>query len=146
VAKNDKLFFVGVKGLIVRNGKILLLQANTTKHTVPTPPYWDLPGGKIQQGSTEIDTLQREVREETGLSIEANPEYIDTIVSRHDARLESGEFVGLMLRIYHVQPGEGDVVISNEHLAFGWFTPQEASELLANKYPKEFCERIELLV
>lgn len=145
MAKNDKPFFVGVKGLIIRGGKMLLLQANKTNHAVPTPPYGDLPGGKIQHVMTEIDTLQREVREETGLHIDTNQEYVDTVMSRHDARLESGEFIGLMLRTYRVQPGEGGVVISNEHIVFDWFTPEEISELLTNKYPKEFCERITLL-
>jgi hypothetical protein len=45
---NEKLFYIGVKGLIEnKEGRILLLKADVSKHRKNREPYWDIPGGRI---------------------------------------------------------------------------------------------------
>lgn len=60
-----KTFGVGVKAVILRDGRVLLL-----KRAATAPQYagtWDLPGGSVEDGETLESALAREVREETGL-------------------------------------------------------------------------------
>jgi len=54
----EDCFHLGVKVLLYDSeGRVLLLKKG---------PYWDLPGGRLQKGETLMETLQREVEEETG--------------------------------------------------------------------------------
>jgi len=61
----DSFFRVAVKGLCVRDGK-LLMQRDTVR---PERPVWDLPGGGLDFGETFEQGLRREVREENGLEV-----------------------------------------------------------------------------
>ncbi|MCZ6889027.1 MAG: NUDIX domain-containing protein [Gammaproteobacteria bacterium] len=50
-----KSFHVGVKALIVRKERILLLRSQS---------FWDLPGGRIEGAESPLETLERELNEE----------------------------------------------------------------------------------
>ena len=50
---------VSVKGLIVRNHKLLVLMKSSGN--------FDLPGGRVECGESFEESLHREVKEETGL-------------------------------------------------------------------------------
>jgi 8-oxo-dGTP pyrophosphatase MutT (NUDIX family) len=66
---SEDIFHLGIKALIRNNtGKVLLLQVNPASLRNETTAYWDLPGGRIQQGQTVQETLEREVIEETGIT------------------------------------------------------------------------------
>ena len=54
-----------VKALIVQDDHFLFL-----KQSVLGEEFWDLPGGRIEFGESPYNTLLREVKEETTLSIE----------------------------------------------------------------------------
>lgn len=53
-----------VKALIVRDGKFLGLELEIGRTRL-----WDLPGGKVEDGEEPMQTLLREVKEETGLDV-----------------------------------------------------------------------------
>jgi 8-oxo-dGTP diphosphatase len=55
-----------VKGLVVKDGKFLILQKKTRDNKI----RWDLPGGRIKYGEDPVDSLKREVFEETNLEVE----------------------------------------------------------------------------
>jgi 8-oxo-dGTP diphosphatase len=55
-------FWDGVKGIVRRDGHILVL--------VKQNGILDLPGGRVESGETVQGALQREIREETGLQVE----------------------------------------------------------------------------
>jgi len=54
-----------MKALIVRDGKFLALELEIGRKRL-----WDLPGGKIEDGEQPMQTLLREVKEETALDVD----------------------------------------------------------------------------
>jgi ADP-ribose pyrophosphatase YjhB (NUDIX family) len=57
----------GVEAVIERDGRILLAR----RANEPAQGLWDLPGGFPDEGEDPVEALRREVREETGLALEA---------------------------------------------------------------------------
>jgi ADP-ribose pyrophosphatase len=58
---------VGVGAVIVRDGSVLLVRRGRE----PGRGLWSLPGGRLKCGERLKDAVEREVREETGLLVEA---------------------------------------------------------------------------
>lgn len=61
---NNILFQIRVTGLLIENGKILLVNQK-----VSTTRSWSLPGGRLEQGETLEEGIIREMLEETGLNV-----------------------------------------------------------------------------
>jgi len=57
---------VGVGAVIVKDGRVLLVQRGTE----PALGRWSIPGGLIEVGEALSEAVVREVREETGLEIQ----------------------------------------------------------------------------
>ncbi|HZY96324.1 MAG TPA: NUDIX domain-containing protein [Candidatus Cybelea sp.] len=53
-------------GLLLRKGRVLLVASSYPNHP---QPLWNLPGGRQQPGELLLETLVREVFEETGLRV-----------------------------------------------------------------------------
>lgn len=64
MSNNGHNVFPGIKAIIVDGDKFLVI-----KQVVGDYAFWDLPGGRIQHGDHPLETLFREVKEETGLDI-----------------------------------------------------------------------------
>ena len=58
---------VGVGAIIIRRGRILMAQRGNE----PLKGWWSLPGGLLEIGESLQDAVCREVREETGLEVQA---------------------------------------------------------------------------
>jgi len=76
---------VGVGAVIVHEGRVLLARRGT-------PPFqgsWSLPGGALELGETLLEGVVREVREETGLTVES-VELIELVdrITRQDNRVQ----------------------------------------------------------
>lgn len=142
-------FHLGIKALIINSqNKILLLQVNPHKSINDSVAnYWDIPGGRKKIGDNIIDTLIKEVMEETGMVISKDNlsknlgYYLSNI--RIPNKEDTQKSYGLIINVYQVQLQDYTIItLSDEHINYKWFEIDEAIEKLSHKYPKEFCEFI----
>jgi 8-oxo-dGTP diphosphatase len=76
---------------------------------------WELPGGKVEYGETALESLEREVREETGLSV-TDAEPVETSIRKLKPKKKRGKFAVVYRCAF-----EGDAVeLSDEHVGFAW--------------------------
>lgn len=118
--KEDAVFYVGQKAFIEKNGQVLVL--NSPLGGV------DYPGGKIQEGEFDlIESLKREVREETGLEISVGEPFatwIGVFPSQHRLAGKKVFLVG-----YKCVCVSGDVILSNEHNKLMWVTKDTFNDI-----------------
>ena len=123
---SEKLFNVGIKGVIVKDGKVLLLRANAAKER---RDMWEMPGGRIDQDETIKQTLTRELEEEVP-NIK-NVE-IGELLDVFQTNWETSNGVGLILVFYKVSADfDGELTISDEHVDIRWCDQAEALKIAA---------------
>lgn len=114
---------VGVK-ILLRNkeGKYLLIKRSPIKYP-DASGGWDIAGGRIEPGSTLLDNLKREVKEETNLELVEEPRLLGAqdilrVPGRHIVRLT---YTGL---------AEGQVKLDEkENIEFKWLTIDEIKKV-----------------
>jgi 8-oxo-dGTP pyrophosphatase MutT (NUDIX family) len=114
-------FEVSLKAAIFRDGRLLLLQEADTG-------YWELPGGRIDVGeewAEHADILAREIGEELGAAFRVALR--DAIVTWVRQRPTDGVFQFLVARV--CDSASGAVMLSGEHQAFRWTTPEDWGRL-----------------
>ncbi len=114
---------VGVK-ILLRNAdnKFLLLHRNLKKYE-NIVGEWDIPGGRIDPGTTLKVNLEREVFEETGLKIIGEPE----LIAAQDILRKEGFHV---VRLTYVGRCEGEVALdTEENDEYAWYGRDEVAEL-----------------
>jgi 8-oxo-dGTP pyrophosphatase MutT (NUDIX family) len=65
--KEFQKFHISQKGLIMRDGKCLILRLSIF-NGVDNPDVWDMPGGRIDENEDSEAAFKREILEETGLT------------------------------------------------------------------------------
>jgi 8-oxo-dGTP diphosphatase len=108
-----------VVGALLREGRVLLVHRRPDKRA--RPDVWDLPGGLMENGESELDALTRELHEELGVRIV-------TGTASHLCRLTAGPaeapalLSAWLVRDWHGTPAN---VAPEEHDDIGWFGPEE---------------------
>ena len=101
--------------------------------------YWDLPKGHMEAGEDEIQTVKREVREETGLKdIKIVSGFKETI--KYFFKYE-GKTVFKTVVFYLAETKTKEINISGEHIAFEWLNFEKALKHLAYKNAKEIIKK-----
>jgi 8-oxo-dGTP diphosphatase len=111
-------FLVGVTGVIFNDLQEVLL----FKHTYRTHA-WSLPGGYLKSGEHPRESLEREIKEESGFVVSVD-DSLKTRTDRDSARLDlcyTGVFIG------------GDFTPSPEVSEFGFFTLDKLPLLRQNQ-------------
>ena len=117
-----------VRGICEFNGKVLLLKLRS--HSAHDAGKWEIPGGKVKKSEFFDDALKREYLEETGLEIDVDSLYN---VVRHDfTACKTGEEVKSIQLIMNVTCESDEVVVSEEHDDYGWFSWDEVNEMISN--------------
>ena len=124
---------VALKAILYRpDGTFLALRRSASAPIKPLA--WDLPGGRIQMGEETEDGVIREIKEETGLSVE-NLRLLH-VIARNSS---SGQF--WVTICYTARPSSEEVRLSFEHCDSRWVTPEEFKALAASSRLKAFVER-----
>ena len=135
----EDCFHLGVKGLLF-NPKLELLLLKRPRHE-----NWDLPGGRVQVGETTLETLIREIHEETGYQSIVDPTPFDMSLTNIRIPIADRE-VGLIYAVYRCEVEAFTPLLSAEHIDFGWFTPQETAQKLLPQCPPTFLEKLQQLM
>lgn len=125
---NDQVFFVGQKAFIQNSeGKLLVLKDPLAG--------LDFPGGKVQANEEDLKlSLQREVREETGLEIEVGDAFYTwrfhyplnkVAIEQRDTRTDGNIYrVGFACHLV-----SGEIKLSVEHAEYKWITKDDLQKV-----------------
>ena len=108
-----------VVGALVREGRVLLAHRRPDKWAYPD--VWDLPGGLMEDGESELDALTRELHEELGVQIVTGS-------ASHLCRVNAGPAEApALLSAWLVRDWQGTPsnVAPEEHDDIGWFGLEE---------------------
>jgi 8-oxo-dGTP diphosphatase len=117
-----------VRGICEYNGKILLLKLRSI--SAHDPGKWEIPGGKVKKNEFFDDALKREYMEETGLEIEIDSLY--NAIQKDYTACKTGESIKSIQLIMKVSVKTDEIVISDEHSMYGWFTKEEIKNMIEN--------------
>lgn len=109
--------FVGVKALIVREGKVLIIREAKYDEGL-NEGKWDVPGGRIETEENLMEGLKREVKEEVGLDLSTT-----RILDVHETFREIKGEKCHIVRPYYMAEAEGDIVLSRDHDRYEWVDP-----------------------
>lgn len=128
---------VGVKALIKNSeGKFLVLERSLAKYP-EVPNRWDIPGGRIDAGTSLLENLAREIKEETGLILVGEPH----LLAAQDILRIPGRHVVRLTYLVSVEKGEPKLN-GEEHDRYDWFTVEELrTRAGVDIYVKEVAEK-----
>jgi 8-oxo-dGTP diphosphatase len=115
--------FVGVGAVIIEEGRVVLIK----RGHAPAIGEWSIPGGTMEVGETVREAVTREVREETGLIVEAG-ELLGVFdrVLRDPADRVQFHYV---LIDFLCAPTGGHLKAGGDAAETRWFTTEEAAKL-----------------
>ncbi len=122
---------VDVRGAVIRNGKILLIQEKADGK-------WAMPGGWADLGNSPASVAEREVWEESGFRVKA-----EKVVAVLDAnRVEPFEFYHAYKIIFLCELLGGEPRISHETLAVDFFDPDQLPPLSIYRTNEDMLQEV----
>lgn len=139
--KNDTSMVPVVKGIVLYQGKMLLLRRSLQDDI--DPGIWETVGGKIEFGETMQEALRREIREETGLPVEVGGLLYASTFFTNPARQ-------VFLLCYACAACSDEIILSGEHIDYCWAGRKEvmrrlSAEILKDLTADNIFDRLELL-
>jgi len=110
-------------GAVAYQGKILVLQRS--KDDDSYPGLWELPSGKREPFESSLDALQREVKEETGLSVEPlMPVSLFEFTVEKENEIRDATQINYLVKVMTTP----NVRLSEEHQNYAWISPGEIND------------------
>lgn len=128
----DKLW-VATKAFIEYKGNILVLRESKNYDEGTNHGAFDVVGGRLTPGEHVMDSLRREIKEETGLTVSSgDPFFVNEW--RPKVRGEQWQIVGIFFRC---RAKSDTVTISEDHDAYKWINPHNFSQehIIENLFP-----------
>jgi 8-oxo-dGTP pyrophosphatase MutT (NUDIX family) len=91
--------------------------------------HWDFPKGNIEDGESELDTIKREIMEETGIT---DIKFMDGFRQRISYKYKKrSKLVNKSVIYYIVETKSNKVTLSFEHVDFAWLNFNDALNRLS---------------
>ncbi len=121
-------------GAVILNAKheVLIMFSAANK-------YWEFPKGKVEHGEKELDTLKREIEEETGIKrFRLHPAFREQIY--YTFRVTNKTINKVV--IYYLFKTGAKVQVSDEHAKFMWVSLDEVDQYLKHVNQKNLVNRV----
>lgn len=130
---------VGVGAVVLREGRVLLVR----RGVAPASGLWAIPGGALELGETLREAAEREILEETGITIRAGePIFTCDVCQRDDDGRVRFHYVIVDLAADYVS---GEVLGADDALEARWVAPGEIENLPATKTTVKLLRHIGFL-
>jgi 8-oxo-dGTP diphosphatase len=125
---------VGVKALIKNSdGHYLFLLRSKIMNGEETA-HWDIPGGRIESNEPLLEALQREIIEETGITVHGD----FTLIGAQDI---FASFDRHVVRLTYTTVSDGDAIVSDEHDDAKWLSLEDVKTLNLDPYLTELLQK-----
>lgn len=126
--------FIATKALINHQGLVLILRESNKYIDGVQAGKFDVPGGRMTvEGESFIDSLHREIREESGLNIHTiRPFFVN------EFRVTKPKEIWQIVAMYFSAQSETKVVtLSDDHCEYQWIDPKTHHDypLIENLHP-----------
>jgi 8-oxo-dGTP diphosphatase len=127
---------VAVGAIVVRDGRVLLVRRGHP----PSEGLWAIPGGSVELGETLQEAAEREIMEETGLTIRAGePVHTFDVILRDAAGRVQFHYVIVDLLADYVR---GEVHSGDDARDARWVTSGELEKLAVNQTTLELLKKL----
>lgn len=134
----EQLFHVGVKALVHDgHGKLLLLHITRSSGEM----YWDLPGGRIDNGESGEAALKRELIEETGLAGLTTLKHLGIFMTDITIPLALRE-ANLLFSVYLYPPPSSMVIKTEDNMMAHWVSFDAALNSRIDYFPLDLLNTI----
>lgn len=126
---------IAQKCLIYNDSNEILILQRKSNHDYDNKK-WDIPGGKVIVGENHVESLEREIFEETKLKVRQF-----NLVDIHTTKVDDLYF---FVVIYKSKYNGEPIKVSKEHYCYEWVKIEDLPNYKFNNVVKGYIEKIQL--